>query len=175
MKIKSIKKIPKVEVFDISVKDEQHYVLENGVVTHNSGPLLSANNVYFIGRSQEKDGTELSGYNFNITVEKSRTVKEKSKLPLTVMFDSGINKFSGLLDLALELKAVIKPSNGWYSKVNLETGEVEEKKYRAADTQSDDFWAPILSSKEFKELVKCRYKLGYSSNKNNISEDGEEQ
>ena len=116
MKIKSIRCIGQHKVFDISVQDVEHYVLENGVVTHNTGPMYSANSVFIIGRAQEKDGTDLTGYTFTINIEKSRFVKEKSKLKFTVKFNGGIDKWSGLLDLALESGHVLKPSNGWYQK-----------------------------------------------------------
>ena len=75
------------------------------------------------------------------------------------MFDGGINKFSGLLDLAVEFGSVVKPSNGWYQKVNLDTGEVIEQKYRAADTFTDDFWNSILSHKKFKDSISNKYQL----------------
>ena len=41
MKIKSIERVGKQKVYDLSIDsenyDEQHYVLENGVVSHNTG------------------------------------------------------------------------------------------------------------------------------------------
>ena len=159
MKIKSIKKIGKKEVYDISVKDVEHYVLENGVVTHNTGVMYSSNNVWIIGRSQEKDGTDLVGYSFTINIEKSRFVKEKSKLKFLVRFDGGIDKYSGLLDLALESGHVKKPSNGWYSRVDTTTGEIEEKKYRELDTHNKDFWKPILSDVKYLEFVRSTFQL----------------
>ena len=76
----------------------------------------SADNIFILGRQQEKEGTELVGYNFIINVEKSRYVREKSKIPITVSFDGGISRWSGLLDIALESGHVVKPSNGWYSR-----------------------------------------------------------
>jgi hypothetical protein len=96
-------------------------------------------------------------------VEKSRYVKEKSKIPVSVSFNGGINMWSGLLDLALESGHIIKPSNGWYSKVNKETGEVEDKKYRLKDTDNKDFWEPILKEKSFNDFVEDKYR--YSNNK----------
>ena len=43
----------------------------------------------------------MTGYDFIIDVEKSRFVKEKSKIPITVSWDGGIERYSGLLDVAL--------------------------------------------------------------------------
>ncbi len=108
------------------------------------------------------NGTEIVGYNFIINVEKSRYVREKSKIPVTVSFDGGINKWSGLLDVALEGNFVTKPSNGWYAKVDQETGEVLDKK-RFADTQTEEFWKDILANESFKEYVRKKYEITYSS------------
>ena len=128
------------------------------IVGGGTGSYYSADNIFILGRQQEKEGTEITGYNFIINVEKSRYVKEKSKIPVNVMFDGGINKWSGLLDIALESKHVIKPSNGWYSKVD-EDGVVEEKKYREKETNSSAFWLPILKQKSFQEYVESRYRV----------------
>ena len=163
MKIQSITRVGKMPVFDISVEDVEHYLFENGVASHNTGGMYSANQVFIIGKSQEKDGSELTGFNFTINIEKSRFVREKSKFPFTITFQGGINKWSGLLDIALELGFVTKPSNGWYSRVEYETGEVEDKKFRAKDTNSKDFWDPVLNSKAFKEAVYNRYAISSHS------------
>jgi RecA/RadA recombinase len=133
------------------------------VMSGGTGGMYSANQVFIIGKAQEKDGTELSGYNFTINIEKSRFVKEKSKFPFTVLFEGGIQKYSGLLDIALEGNFVVKPSNGWYSKVNSETGEVEDKKYRFVDTQTSDFMEPLISNSNFQDYVRKKYEIAYGS------------
>jgi RecA/RadA recombinase len=132
------------------------------IVGGGTGSYYSADTIWILGRQQDKDGTEIVGYNFIINVEKSRYVREKSKIPVTVSFDGGINKWSGLLDIALEGNFVAKPSNGWYAKVDQETGEILEKK-RFADTQNEDFWKDILASEKFKEYVRKKYEITYSN------------
>jgi len=129
------------------------------IVGGGTGSYYSADNIFIIGRQQEKEGTEIVGYNFIINVEKSRYVKEKSKIPVSVSFDGGISTWSGLLDLAIESKHVVKPSNGWYSKVDKDTGEVEEKKYRIKDTDTKEFWMPILKQKSFREFIENKYRV----------------
>jgi hypothetical protein len=163
MKIKSIKSIGKRKVYDLSVKEAEHYVLENGVVTHNTGSYYSADNIFILGRQQEKEGTETIGYNFIINVEKSRYVREKSKIPVCVKFEGGLSKYSGLLDIALESGHVVKPSNGWYSRVNTSTGEVEDKKWRIKDTDSGEFWNKILRDQTFLDWIKNNYSYASSS------------
>ena len=133
------------------------------IVGGGTGSYYSADNIFIIGRQQEKEGTEVVGYNFIINVEKSRYVKEKSKIPVTVSFDGGISKWSGLLDIALESGHVIKPSNGWYSQVNNDTGEIDEKKYRIKDTDTKDFWLPILKQKSFQDFIKNKYQIASGS------------
>lgn len=129
------------------------------IVGGGTGSYYSADNIFIIGRQQEKEGTEVVGYNFIINVEKSRYVKEKSKIPVTVSFDGGVSRWSGLLDLALDSGLVVKPSNGWYSRVDISTGEIEAKKYRIKETDTKDFWMPIITSKKFQDYVTDKYQI----------------
>jgi RecA/RadA recombinase len=133
------------------------------IVGGGTGSYYSADNIFILGRQQEKEGTEIVGYNFIINVEKSRYVKEKSKIPVTVSFDGGISRWSGLLDIALESGHVIKPSNGWYSKVDTESGVIEDKKYRIKDTDSKEFWLPILKQKSFQDFIQNKYQISNGS------------
>lgn len=158
---------PYLNRLDIPMVAVNHIYMEQGlypkaIVSGGTGVYLSADNIYILGRQQEKDGTELIGHNFIINVEKSRYVREKSKIPITVMFEGGLSKWSGLLEMALESKHVVKPSNGWYSKVNSSTGEVDDKKYRLKDTECKEFWGPILMDKTFQTWVKENYQVSHS-------------
>jgi len=159
---------PHLSLKDIPMIVVNHTYMEIGmfpkaIVGGGTGSYYSADNIFILGRQQEKEGTEITGYNFIINVEKSRYVKEKSKIPVSVSFDGGISKWSGLLDIALESKHVVKPSNGWYSKVNSETGEVEEKKYREKDTNTSEFWTSILADQTFQEYVSNKYGVATGS------------
>lgn len=133
------------------------------IVSGGSGIMLAANQVFIITKSQEKEGGELVGYNFTITIEKSRFVKEKSKFTFSVTWDKGIRKYSGLMDVALESGHVIKPSNGWYQRVDMDTGEVIDKKYRMKETFTKEFWQPILDSESFKSFFKNKFQLGHDA------------
>lgn len=140
------------------------------IMSGGTGGMYSANQVLIITKAQEKDGKDLVGYNFTINIEKSRFVREKSKFPFLVKFEGGIDKWSGLLDIAIEAGFVVKPSMGWYSRIDMDTGEIEDKKYRAKETSSRDFWSPIISHKNFEEYAKSRYQL----NGNSILQSDEE-
>lgn len=133
------------------------------VMTSGTGVMYSANTVLFVTKAQEKDGSELVGYNFTLKAEKSRFIKEGSKLPLTVTFDKGINKYSGLFDLSLELGLIHKNSAVSYSRMFLdeETGELvpEERKWKRKDADCAEFWDPLLNDKYFIETVEHHFLL----------------
>lgn len=158
MKIKSIKNVGRQNVYDIAVDDVEHYALENGVVTHNSGIYYSSNNIFVIGRSQVKEKSELAGYEFKINIEKSRGCKEKTQLPFTVKFDGGIDKYAGLFDVALEVGFIVSPSQAYYSrKIN---GELEESRHRKKAVEHDpEFWKPLIDDPAFDRAIRQRYKL----------------
>jgi RecA/RadA recombinase len=156
----TLKDIPMV-VVNHTYKTMELY--SKDVVGGGTGSYYSADNIFILGRQQDKEGTELLGYNFIINVEKSRYVREKSKIPVTVKFDGGISRWSGLLDMALETGHVIKPSVGWYSRVNTTTGEIEEKKFRIKDTDTKDFWLPLLTDKSFQKGIQDRYQMAHGN------------
>ena len=158
---------PHLSLKDIPMIVVNHTYMEIGmfpkaIVGGGTGSYYSADNIFIIGRQQEKEGTEVIGYNFIINVEKSRYVREKAKIPVTVRHDGGISKWSGLLDIALDSKHVVKPSNGWYSKVDSD-GVIEEKKYRIKDTDTSEFWLPILKQKSFQDYVQNTYQIASGS------------
>lgn len=129
------------------------------IVSGGTGIYYSADNIFIIGRQQEKQGKDVVGYNFIINVEKSRYVREKSKIPIEVSWEGGISKWSGLLDMALESGHVIKPSNGWYQN----TVTDDEKKFRTKDTYTKEFWLPILQDESFVEWITKRYLISSDS------------
>ena len=155
---------PHLNLKDIPMVVVNHTYKEIGmfpkdVVGGGTGSYYSADNIFILGRQQEKEGTEVVGYNFIINVEKSRYVREKSKIPISVSFNGGISRWSGLLDVALLSGHVVKPSNGWYSKIDTETGEMSDKKYRFKDTETKEFWSDILNNESFKTFVQEKYKV----------------
>jgi RecA/RadA recombinase len=159
---------PHLTIKDIPMIVVNHTYKEIGlypkdIVGGGTGSYYSADTIWILGRQQEKTGTEITGYNFIINVEKSRFVREKSKIPVAVSFDGGIQKYSGLMDIALEGNFVSKPSNGWYSKVDQETGEVNPLRKRFDDTQNAEFWNDILASEKFKEYVRKKYEITYGN------------
>ena len=129
------------------------------VVSGGTGIYYSADNIWILGRQQDKQGTEIKGYHFVINVEKSRYVKEKSKIPISVSWDGGVQHWSGLLDAALSGNYVSKPSVGWYCRVDKTTGELVDPKVREKDTLTEDFWKPIMEDTDFKQYLTNKYSI----------------
>ena len=133
------------------------------IVGGGTGSYYGADNIWIIGRQQEKEGTEIAGYHFVINVEKSRYVKEKSKIPITLTYENGINKWSGLLDIAMEGGYIVKPKNGWYAVVNKATGELGAN-MRAGDfIDSTEFWTKLLKETDLASFIENKYTLAMGS------------
>ena len=155
---------PYLNMKDIPLLAVNHTYKEIGlfpkdVVSGGTGIYYSADNIWILGRQQDKQGTEIKGYHFVINVEKSRYVKEKSKIPISVSWDGGVQHWSGLLDVALTGNYVAKPSNGWYCRVDKSTGELMEPKVREKETLNESFWKPIIEDTDFKQYLTNKYSI----------------
>jgi RecA/RadA recombinase len=168
--IKSLFRIvtPKLTIKNIPMVVINHTYQELGmfpkdVVGGGTGSYYSSDNIWIVGRQQDKDGTEIQGYHFVINVEKSRYVKEKSKIPITVSYENGINKWSGMFDLAIEFGILSKTKPGWYARVNSETGEVGNN-MRAGDiVDNTEFWEDILKTTKFADWISKKYSISHDT------------
>lgn len=136
---------------------ETQEMFSKQVVSGGTGITYSANTVWIIGRRQDKVGKEIIGYDFIINVEKSRFVKEKSKIPISVSWEGGIQKYSGLLEVAVESGFVTKPKVGWYTRPTV----TDDKNFREKDTLNEEFWKPIFEDTNFSEYVEEKFSIGY--------------
>ena len=157
---------PNLRLKDIPVFAVAHTYKDNSaffptdIVGGGTGIMFGADNLWIIGRQQDKVGTEIQGYHFVIKVEKSRYVKEKSKIPISVSFNGGIMKWSGLLECGLESGWIKKPKNGWYALYESpDDSEPIGKMVRAKDTQNSAFWGPLLTNPAFAKWIENRYAL----------------
>lgn len=156
---------PHITMKDLPFVMINHIYKELGLYPKNIIPggtavTYAANQIFIISKSQEKDGTELKGWKFTINIEKSRYVREKAKLPFTVLFDEGIDKWSAMFDLALEAGFIAKVSTGWYNMIDLETGEVYDKKLRAKEIgKNTSFFKALMEDQEFKDFIVKKYQL----------------
>ena len=157
---------PMLTLKDIPLLAINHTYMEQGlfpkaVVSGGTGVMYSADNVWILGRQQDKSGTEIKGYHFVINVEKSRFVKEKSKIPISVSWEGGIQKWSGLLDVAMDGGYVVKPKNGWYMAKNPATDEeITGVSVREKQTLEKKFWAPVFEQTDFASFITKKFKVG---------------
>lgn len=161
---------PHLNLKDIPLIAVNHTYKEIGlypkdIVSGGTGAYYSADAIWIIGRQQEKDGTEIAGYNFVINIEKSRHVREKSKIPIMVTFEGGIMKWSGLMEVAEKGGYLRKPKVGWYEPIDPVTGEVlSEKLMRAKDIiNNGEFWKMMFNKTDFANYIKMQYTMGTKS------------
>lgn len=118
MKIAKIKKVPSQTTYDIEVKNSHHYILENGVISHNSGGgglKYAASGILFLAKSKDRDEKtkEVTGNIIKVTVAKSRFTKEQKKVETLLRFDGGLDRYYGLLPIAEKYGIFIKKSKGY--------------------------------------------------------------
>lgn len=160
---------PHMTLKDIPMLVVNHTYKEIGmfpkdIVGGGTGSYYSSDNIWIIGRQQEKDGNEIAGYHFVINIEKSRYVREKSKIPITVSYEGGINRWSGLFDIAQEAGYITKTKPGWYALVDNETGEVQEPNMRASDiVNNKEIWLNMLKNTDLKNFIEKKYKASFSN------------
>lgn len=127
------------------------------VLSGGGGTIYNSNIIWIISKAQNKDSDkELLGYHFTIRCEKSRFIQENSKIPITVSFEEGIEKWSGMLDLAEEAGYIIKPTKQSYA-----LKDKPEETYKRRDIEnSDEFWATLFKETDFSKWIEenFRYK-----------------
>lgn len=131
------------------------------VVSGGAGGYYASDDVWIVSRQQvkEKVGNKevLVGWNFTITVDKSRSIAEKTKFDFTVYMDSGMDRYSGIFEEALEAKFIITETQGFYQMIDLDTGEVLEKKWRRSAIEETDYLARLVENNKFKEFIRNKY------------------
>lgn len=161
-----IKNIPLIAI-NHSYKTQEMYSKDQ--VSGGTGGIYACDWIWLIGKQQEKGKIEVGGKtiegrvgsNFIINIEKSRFVKEGAKIPVKVLLEGGLSKWSGLFDLAVQEGYVVSPVKGWFATVNRETGEVSEDKFRRGDMEGNSqFWERMFRTTDFKEHVRGMFTLG---------------
>lgn len=159
---KSISRIvtPYLALKDIPMVIINHVYDELGlfpkqIVGGGTGWYLAADEIWIINRSQIKDSDkEIIGWDFNINIEKSRFIREKSVIPITVTYEKGIDKYSGFFELAKELGFLTSPKKGKFVLRGDESEEYTQKE------MTDEFWERFLTKfPDFIKKVEDSYKL----------------
>lgn len=146
------KAIPTI-VVNHSYQTQDKYPKE--VASGGRGAQYAGHTLFFIGKQQEKEGTERVGNTFPIRMALSRFVREGSEFSVTVTYEKGIHLNSGIFDLALEVGLIEEASKGFYWKDAAKT----EKTRRSSIEDAPDFMEKFLLNKEFTDRVSKKYKL----------------
>ncbi len=140
---------------------EQGSMYPQDVVSGGQGGVLSSNTIWIMTKRQNKEDGELLGFDFTINVYKSRLVVEKSQIPVTVNFNGGVSKFSGLLDIAKDAGLIETASRkGWYKRILIDkkTGVIlDDKEWTKKESNCDEFWEPLLADARFNDYVRKTY------------------
>lgn len=111
-----------------------------------SGSLYASSVIIELTKAQEKlSNGEVVGAIITAKTIKSRFSKERKKIKINVNFSKGINKYSGLLDLAIETKTLIDLGRGKY--------QYKDKKISKKDF-SPEFFEKLLDEGFAEKLEK---------------------
>lgn len=110
-----------IKVYDFTVKDDHHYILENGILSHNSyvptkdlgggvGIKYAASNIIMLSKSKDKTDEGIVGNFIKCTNYKNRFVKENMFVQTRLNYTSGLSRYYGLTDLAIEYNIFKKVS-----------------------------------------------------------------
>lgn len=151
---------PHLTLKDIPMIVVNHVYKEIGmfpkdIVGGGTGMYLSSDNIWIIGRRQDKEGNEIVGYDFVINIEKSRHVREKSKIPISVSHKNGISRWSGLFDIALEGGFIKEAKKGWY------TIDGETSFRRSEGENNSAYWKTMMTNQDFIEYIKNTYQVSH--------------
>lgn len=117
--IKIIKKenIGTQDVYDIEIENNHHYILENGVISHNSGFVYASSIVLAMRKlklKEDEDGnktTTVQGIRAQVKCMKTRFNKPFEQVELKIPYETGMDAHSGLLDMFEAKGLLVKEGN----------------------------------------------------------------
>jgi hypothetical protein len=140
-KIKSKKSIGVQSVFDISVPGAHHYLLDSGVVSHNSGFIYASSIVVAMRKlklKEDEDGNKISevrGIRAACKIMKTRYAKPFESVQIKIPYEQGMSPTSGLVDM-FEAKGLLT-KEGNSLKYTLSDGTII-KQFRKAWERNED-------------------------------------
>ena len=151
LKVKSVKKNKNNKVYDVKVNEDAHYILENGIVSHNSGLKYAASTIVYLSKKKDKDGTDIVGGIIKCKLYKGRFTKENKEVQVQLNYDTGLNPYYGLVPIAIKYGIFKKVS----TRIELPNGKTvfeksinnEPEKYFTEDVMKQ---LEVAVSKEFK-------------------------
>ena len=62
-----------------------------------------------------------------------------------------------------EIRHVIKPEKSKYAKVDVSTGEISSELFTEKQTNTKEFWLPVLKDKSFSDFIENKYKIAHGN------------
>jgi len=150
--------LKKIYTYFIQHTYQSQSFIPTDVVAGGTGAYYSSDTIVIVGRSQEKDKEGLTGFNFKLKIEKSRFVKEKSSFDIIVTFEGGVNKFSGLAEVALEC-GIIDSDKITELPRNPKGYRFKDSYTTETDSPSDkDFWSKVIQESDLNDVLYKAYK-----------------
>lgn len=169
MRVVSVRRLEeKKRVFDVEVGGLEHYVLSNGVVSHNSGgggAKYAGDAIVFLSKRKEKVGTEVVGNVIHVFMYKSRLAKENTYSDVLLTYSGGLDRYYGLFEVGLKggvFAKYVKPDGKESNRfvVNLPDGTQSKPFYQTEVLRDPEkFYTPeVLAAVE--EAAAAAYKYG---------------
>ena len=79
-------------------------------ISGGSGLKYAASSIVMLGKKKDKEGTDVIGNIIKATMHKSRFTKEQKKIEVKLSYDTGLDRYYGLLDLAEKYDIIKKVS-----------------------------------------------------------------
>lgn len=154
----NIKNIPMIVVNHTYQTQE---IYSKSIVGGGTGVMYSSNTVWIIGKNQLKEKEDITGSKFIIKIEKSRYVRERSQFPITVRWNTGIAKWSGFEDIALELGIIYSSKISRSGAYSFDTISGETMQVLASEVDSNDkFWETVIKETDLLERMESMYAIG---------------
>ena len=147
------------------------------IMSGGSGPMYDAQTVIFLSKVNLPKELKINeGDNrFNIFVQKSRRVSDRSKFFIDVYQGKGIDPLSNLLDIAKDKDCgVLKHYHGayWdYMELDETTGEVTETRVNSSEFKTAKFWAKVLKNKLLLDYVDGKYLISIDNSVMTLEDD----
>jgi hypothetical protein len=121
-----------------------------------SGLKYAASSIIYLSKRKEKDGTDIIGNIIHCKNAKSRLTVENKVVDVRLSYDSGLDRYYGLLDLALKHGVFEKSS----TRVKLPNGKTEFGK--TINNNPEKYFTPeVMESLE--KAVNTEFKYGSNS------------
>jgi hypothetical protein len=132
-----------------------------------SGLKYAASSIIYLSKRKEKEGTEIVGNIIHCKNAKSRLTVENRVVDVRLSYDKGLDRYYGLLDMALALGVFEKAS----TRVKLPNGKTEFGK--TINNNPEKYFTPEVMEK-LEQVAQEYFKYGNTNRTDNSEESDSE-